>query len=234
MIVILLLLLFATLLVIDHFHGKRNPSQPAMPPALAPVDEAAPRLRPHIVAGFQVPENVRYHPGHTWALKESPTLVRIGMDDFAAKLLGPIDGIVFPQRGQWIRQGQRILSIERHGAKIDLVSPIEGSVSEVNDVLAKDAALAGKDPYGDGWLLTVQAPDAPTNFRNLLGGALARSWMQEAAVRLQRRLLQLPKTGNAAIPAGALAQDGGVAVDDLAAQLPEPKFAELAREFFLG
>jgi glycine cleavage system H lipoate-binding protein len=224
MMIFLLLLIFLALLVIDHFYGKRRVVRAIVTPATVQVDETAPRLRPHVVSGFQVPENVRYHPGHTWALKESPTLVRVGMDDFAAKLLGPVDKITFPQRGQWIRQGQRILSIEGHGAKVDLVSPIEGSISDINAVLTKDPVTAGKDPYGDGWLVTVQAPDAVTNFRNLLGGALARSWTAEAVARLQSRMPQL---------AGALAQDGGVAVDGLAAQLPEGQFAEIAHEFFL-
>jgi hypothetical protein len=84
--------------------------------------------------------------------------------------------------------------------------------------------MARKDAYGDGWLVTVQAPDAKTNFRNLMGGALARAWMEEAAARLQRRMPQF---------AGALAQDGGVAVNDLSAELPENEIAELAHEFFL-
>ncbi len=49
---------------------------------------AAPRLTPSLVGGFSVPDNLRYHPGHTWALSESPNLVRIGIDDFASKLIG--------------------------------------------------------------------------------------------------------------------------------------------------
>jgi glycine cleavage system H lipoate-binding protein len=146
------------------------------------------------------------------------------MDDFAGKLLGKIEKVVLPQRGQWIRQGQKMFSVERNGVKIDMVSPIEGSVADINEALVAEPGLTCKDAYGDGWLVTVQAPDAKTNFRNLMGGALARAWMEEAAARLQRRMPQF---------AGALAQDGGVAVGDLSAELPENELAELAREFFL-
>jgi glycine cleavage system H lipoate-binding protein len=139
-------------------------------------------------------------------------------------LLGKADKISLPQRGQWIRQGQKMLNIERNGVKIDMVSPIEGSISDINEALVKDPGLAHQDPYGDGWLVTVQAPDAKTNFRNLLGGALARGWMEEAAARLRFRLPQL---------AGALAQDGGTAVDELAAHVPENDLVEMSHEFFL-
>jgi glycine cleavage system H lipoate-binding protein len=66
-----------------------------------------------LVGGFAVPENLRYHPGHTWALSESPNLVRVGMDDFASKLTGRSENITLPQRGQWIRQGQKVCTIYR-------------------------------------------------------------------------------------------------------------------------
>ena len=221
MTVLLVLFTFVAFLLIDHFrsHGV---VQPTLEVAAA---ETLPRLQPAIVAGFRVPENLRYHPGHTWALQESPNLVRVGMDDFATKLTGTIGTITLPQRGQWIRQGQKMCTVHRDGSAVDMVSPIEGTVSDINEAVAKNPKLALGDPYGDGWLVTVQAPDTKTNFRNLLGGALARSWMEEAATRLQRRM---------PIALGALAQDGGVAVDDLTAELPDQEWLPLAKEFFLS
>jgi glycine cleavage system H lipoate-binding protein len=221
MTVILVLLTFATFLLIDHFYSrKRVVTQPVL---MAAKREAQPRSG--VVSGFQVPENLRYHPGHTWALNESPSLVRVGMDDFASKLIGKVERIVLPQRGQWIRQGQKIATIFRDGAAVDMVSPIEGSIADVNDTVARDPMLARKDPYGEGWLVTVQSPDAKTNFRNLLGGALARWWTEESASRLQRKMPQM---------LGALAQDGGVAMENLTDQIPDKEWTAVAKEFFLS
>ena len=195
-------------------------------PAISKTGPAtAPQLKPSLVGGFSVPDNLRYHPGHTWALSESPNLVRIGIDDFASKLVGKVEQVTLPQRGQWIRQGQKVWSIVRNGVKVDMVSPIEGSVADINESIARDPELARKDPYGEGWLLTVQSPDAKTNFRNLLGGALARWWMEESAGRLQKKMPSM---------LGALAQDGGAAVDNIAAQMPNQDWAALAKEFFLS
>ena len=222
MTVLLVLLTFVTFLLIDHFHSRKVVVQPAVQISKR---EAPPRLAPSLVGGFQVPEKLRYHPGHTWALSESPSLVRVGMDEFASKLTGKIERITLPQRGQWIRQGQKIWSLHRDGATVDMVSPIEGSVADINENAVRDPELARKDPYGEGWLLTVQSPDAKTNFRNLLGGALARWWTEESASRLQRRM---------PMALGALAQDGGVAMDNLAAQIPDKDWAALAKEFFLS
>jgi len=223
MTVLLVLLTFITFLLIDHFYSRKHAVvQPAL--QTSAVRRSAP-LQPSLVGGFRVPENLRYHPGHTWALSESPSLVRVGMDDFASKLTGSVEKISLPQRGQWIRQGQKMCTVFRDGSSVDMVSPIEGSVADVNDSLAQDPKLALRDPYGEGWLVTVQSPDAKTNFRNLLGGALARWWTEEASSRLQRKM---------PMALGALAQDGGVAMDNLTAQLPDQEWLPLAKEFFLS
>jgi glycine cleavage system H lipoate-binding protein len=222
MTVLLVLFTFGIFLLIDYFYSRRHA---VVQPALQLAKPAPPRLAPSLVGGFQVPENLRYHLGHTWALSESPNLVRVGMDDFASKLAGKVQTITLPQRGQWLRQGQKVCTLHRDGMAVDMISPIEGSVSDVNDALGSNPELASKDPYGEGWLITVQSPDAKTNFKNLLGGALARWWTEESAGRLQRRMPTL-------LP--ALAQDGGVAVENVAAELPDKDWAALTKEFFLS
>jgi hypothetical protein len=136
-----------------------------------------------------------------------------------------VERITLPQRGQWIRQGQKVCTIHRDGAAVDMVSPIEGSVADINEAIVRNPELANKDPYGEGWLITVQSPDAKTNFRNLLGGALARWWTEESASRLQRKMPMM---------LGALAQDGGVAMDNVTVHMPDQDWAALAKEFFLS
>ena len=223
MTVLLVLFTFGLFLLIDYFRTRHAVAQPAL--ELAAKPETRPRLQPALVAGFEVPANLRYHPGHSWALQESPGLVRVGMDDFASKLTGTVDNIALPRRGQWIRQGQKLCAVHRDGSAVDMVSPIEGTVADINEVVARNAKLALSDPYGEGWLVTVQAPDAKTNFRNLLGGALARWWMEEAATRLSRRMPMVT---------GALAQDGGVAMNNLTIHIPDQEWMPLAKEFFLS
>ena len=223
MTVIMVLMTFAIFLLIDYVRGQKQTAK--QPVVVHAIRETAPRVVPAMVAGFQVPENVRYHAGHTWALSESSELVRVGMDDFASKLIGKIESIALPQRGRWVRQGQKIWTIFRDGKSVDMVSPIEGTITDVNEAVVRDPKLARKDPYGEGWLVTVQAPDSKLNFRNLLGGSLARLWTESAALQLHNRI---------PVMAGALAQDGGVAVDDITAHLPNEDWAVLTKEFFLS
>jgi glycine cleavage system H protein len=224
MTVLLLLATFAVFLTIDYIRDRKRIAQLTTQPV--PEVVAVPKLRPNFVSGFDLRENLQYHPGHTWALQESPTLVRVGLDDFAARLAGKIDSIILPKPGVWIRQGQKFLTVLKDGNKVELVSPIEGEVTGVNEAAMKDTTLPSRDPYGQGWLMTVLSPDAQTSFRNLLSGNLARQWMAEAASRLRAKIPAMAM-------AGAFAQDGGIAVDDLAAFLPGQTWIELAHEFFL-
>lgn len=221
MVALLVILTFAVMLLVDHLVLRQPIVIADEAPAKAPGIPA--RVAP-VVAGFAVPDNIAFHPGHTWAAAQAGDAVRVGIDDFAAKVAGGVDRIDAPTRGQWIRQGQKILSMHRAGRNIDLVSPIEGTVTAVNDAALADPELARKDPYGKGWLLEVNSPDAKTNFRNLLTGKLARRWMEDAAARL-RALMPMP--------AGALAQEGGVAVDDVLAAVPDADWKKAADEFFL-
>jgi len=185
---------------------------------------AQPRLVPAVVGGFKVASNVAYHPGHTWAAAESAQLVRVGIDDFAAKIAGRLQKVTLPVPGTWVRQGQAVITVEHDGKTAKMVSPIEGTVMSINPAVAADPDMMRRDSYGDGWLFTVQAPDAKTMFRNLVSGSMVRGWMEDATRRLQT---VMPAT------AGALAQDGGLACDDLTPNLPEGKWDAIAGEFFL-
>jgi glycine cleavage system H lipoate-binding protein len=222
MIILLVVLTFAAAILLDHLLLRRKLvvlTGETVTAAATP----RPRVLPAIVAGFNLPDNLAYHPGHTWAAAEGPTRVRIGIDDLAAKLGGDIERIEIPERGRWIRQGQKIIAMHRDGREIDLASPMEGEIVDVNEFALRNPMETKNDPYGNGWLLTVNAPDAKTNFRNLLNGTLARRWMDDAAARLRTL-----------VPASlATAQEGGVAVDDLVKQIPEADWERVAKELFL-
>jgi glycine cleavage system H protein len=218
MIALFIILTFAVFILLDHILLRRNPTF---------LEEAAarperPRLLPPIVGGFNVPDNVRFHPGHTWAAGETAELVRVGIDDFAAKLVGTAKKVEVPTRGQWVRQGQKIFSFRDGDRKIDLVSPIEGTVVDINEAALQSPGMTREDPYGDGWLIEVHSPDAKTNFKNLLSGNVARRWMEDAAARLRALIPS---------PAGAFAQDGGVVTDDVLSLVLDWRAA--VQEFFL-
>jgi glycine cleavage system H protein len=221
MTVILVLATFLVFIVLDYALNRRKAVATA--PALAPRAVPA-MLGGDYVDGFLTPATVSYHSGHTWLVRERKNVVRVGADEFAAALVGKVENVELPKPGQWIRQGQKVLSFYRGGEKTEMVSPTEGEVMEVNSEVVKNPATLRQDPYGKGWLVTVHVPDEESTGRNLVPKSLVREWMRDAVERLYARQPAL---------AGAVAADGGRPADDLLAALPDANWKEVTGEFFL-
>jgi len=221
MTVILVLVTFLVLIVLDYALNRRK-AMVAVPVELAKAVPAP--LGGDYVDGFLVPEQVSYHSGHSWLVRERKNVVRVGADEFAAALLGKVESIELPKPGQWIRQGQKVVSFFRDGQKTEMVSPTEGEVLEVNAEVLRNPAALRQDPYGNGWLVSVHVPDEENTGRNLVPKGLVREWMREAVERLYSRQPAL---------AGAVAADGGRPTEDLLAGLPDASWKEVTGEFFL-
>ena len=220
MTVILVLVTFLVFILLDWAINRRKAPQVAVAPARA----VPPLLEPSYVEGFLVPEQLSYHPGHTWALRERRNLVRVGADEFAAALAGHIERVELPKPGHWVRQGQKVWSLFRDGEKTEMVSPTEGEVVEINPEVVANPELLRKDPYGKGWLAVIHVPDEESTARNLIPAGLVRNWMREAVGRLYARQPQL---------AGAVAADGGLPMEDLLGGLPDADWKQVTGEFFL-
>jgi glycine cleavage system H protein len=184
----------------------------------------APPVEPVWVAGYQLPEALHYHRGHTWARAIDPDTVVVGMDDFARRLLGPAKEVSVPAVGAWLRQGDSAFGVKVDGRAADLVSPVEGEVLEVNDKLRDHPTLATDDPYGRGWVLKVRPAALAANLRNLLSGTLAKRFTEDAREGLDLRLMAL---------SGSVLQDGGEPVADFARHLPKDEWRRLVGEFLL-
>jgi glycine cleavage system H protein len=190
----------------------------------------APRLAPgrvlaarrEVLSGwFRLPESVWFHPGHTWAEPAGKGRFRLGLDDFAQKLLGPPALIALPAIGKRLRRDEPGWSVEAGGHRFDLPAPIAGRVVARNEAALRDPGLVTGDPYGTGWLLEVEAPRWGSGARSLLRGRRAQRWLSRVEGAL--RLRMSPEVG-------AVLQDGGVPVSGIARALAIQDWDELARE----
>ncbi|HTX35800.1 MAG TPA: glycine cleavage system protein H [Bryobacteraceae bacterium] len=224
MTVILVLATFLVFIVVDYALNRRK-ALVTVPVETASANSAVPAsLGGDYVDGFLVPGNISYHPGHSWLVRERKNVVRVGADEFAAALLGKFESIELPKPGQWIRQGQKVVSFVRDGEKTEMVSPTEGEVLEVNPEVLRNPAALRHDPYGKGWLVTVHVPDEENTTRNLVPNCLVREWVRESVERLYAMQPAL---------AGAVAADGGRPSEELLAGLPDAGWKEVTAEFFL-
>jgi glycine cleavage system H lipoate-binding protein len=190
----------------------------------------APRLAPErvlaaqrsVLSGwFQLPAWALFHQGHTWAAPFGARRFRLGLDDFAQKLLGQPAAITLPVVGDRLRQNGPAWSLDVGGHRFDLPAPISGRVIARNDEVVHEPGLINSDPYGKGWLLEVETPRWGSGTRSLFRGARASSWL--AKVEGALRLRMNPEVG-------AVLQDGGVPVPGIARALDAERWDELARE----
>lgn len=218
MAVLLLVITFAVFIVVDMVLNRKRAPKVEMG-----VSPASVNAEP-VIAGFHLPQNLKYHTGHTWLQRERKNVSRIGADEFAAVFAGPIDRIELPKAGTWIRQGQKAIRLFRGAHKIELVSPVEGEVVDLNEEVLANPRLLLEDPYGQGWFMTVFSPDEEGPARNLLPASLLRSWMREAADRFYALQPQL---------AGATAADGGRPMKNATAAMPADEWQRAGESLFL-
>lgn len=97
---------------------------------------------------------LRYSVEHEWL--ESSTPARIGITAVAADALGEVVFVDLPEVGSQVEAGEVCGELESTKAVSDLYSPVSGSVVAVNEALEDAPETVNSDPYGDGWLFTVE------------------------------------------------------------------------------
>jgi glycine cleavage system H protein len=217
--ILFVLLMFLLVMSISYFRTRSQVA--ARPEAFA--GPQVPRMQREY--GVSIPEGYCFHPGHAWVLKEGGETARVGIDSFAANLLGKIDRIDAMGVNRWVRQGQKLVSLQSGGETYELVSPIEGVVTAINQDVVQDPNVIARDPYQAGWIAMVKSPDLAINKKNLIQGSMVAPWMQNSVTRLNGMVGQLAPT---------MAADGGLPVAGLLARVPADVREKLAKEFFLS
>jgi glycine cleavage system H lipoate-binding protein len=174
------------------------------------------------IRGFEVPMNHYFHNGHTWARIESGGFIRIGLDDFALKVLGKADGLDLPLMGKELDQGAVGWGLKRKDNLADVLSPVDGVIVDVNDSVRENPALANREPYGDGWLFTVRHPNIKRTVQKLMDDSATLRWMGEEVATLENMVEEV---------AGPLAADGGFFQEDIYGNLPDLGWNRLTRAF---
>ncbi|MBN2418847.1 MAG: hypothetical protein JXL81_05635 [Deltaproteobacteria bacterium] len=175
------------------------------------------------VSGFNVPQGYYFHKGHTWVKMEEDSSVRVGLDDFALRLMGPLDKIEAPLMGKKVAREQASIYVKRGEHRAFLLSPVSGVVMAVNPELRENGRLANNSPYSDGWVMKVQ----PDNLRDDLKGLMINKETDEFITGQVDKLYALVEEVS-----GPLAADGGDFSCDIFGSLPQLGWNRLAAAFF--
>ncbi len=175
------------------------------------------------VSGFKLAQDHYYHFGHTWARVEYGGRVRIGLDDFASRLLGPQDKIKLPQLGEDVRQGSQLAELSRAQNRAEVLSPVNGKVVAVNFKLKTKAETANKKPYSQGWFMLVQPHGLRKSLKNLFFGVESLAWLDDEATRLSTLVSE--QTGY------RMAATGGEAINDIYGNVPGLNWNQIVSTF---
>jgi glycine cleavage system H protein len=121
-----------------------------------------------------VPEELRYTSDHEWVRLEDGGRVRIGITDYAQEALGDVVFVELPEVGAAVEANQTFSEVESTKSVSDVYAPLAGTVAEVNTDLAESPERLNTDPYGVGWICTIDPADGAA-YATLLDAAAYRS-----------------------------------------------------------
>ena len=126
-----------------------------------------------------VPDDLVYTAEHEYVARTGdPSIVKIGITDYAQGELGDVVFVRLPKPGDRFDAHQAFGEIEAVKAVSELYSPLAGDVVEVNAGLDQDSGIVNRDPYGNGWMVKLRVANSEA-LKDLLSAKAYRSHIGE-------------------------------------------------------
>ena len=123
------------------------------------------------------PDDIKYHREHAWVRVEGKKAT-LGITDFAQQQLGDIVYVDLPEIESEVDADSELSEIESTKATSPVISPVSGSIAEVNEDLADSPEIINEDPYGNGWLVVIEMGD-PSELNDLMNKAEYEQYLKE-------------------------------------------------------
>lgn len=123
------------------------------------------------------PDDIKYHREHSWVRLEGKRAT-VGVTDYAQQQLGDIVYVDLPEIDTEVDADSELLEIESTKTTSPVISPVSGSVVEVNEDLADSPEIINEDPYGNGWLVVIDLSD-PSELNDLMSRDEYEAFLKE-------------------------------------------------------
>lgn len=134
---------------------------------------------------YSIPGGVFIAPNHCWVSLNPDGSVYVGIDDFANRFIGNLDGIEFPELGNEIEKYQQMFTLSANGNKFLFDSPVTGKVIAINTILADNPDHLKNAPYFDNWLCKIESTKLEECLSQLKIGQQAISHFEKDIEKLQ-------------------------------------------------
>ncbi len=101
---------------------------------------------------------MKFTEEHEWLRVEGDEVV-VGITAHAAEQLGDVVFIELPDEGQTVSKDDEIVVIESVKAASDILAPLDGVITEVNEPLVEEPGKVNEDPEGDAWFFKMKIED---------------------------------------------------------------------------
>jgi len=105
---------------------------------------------------FKVVKSLRYSKDDVWVKTENDVKIRIGLTDFAQRSSGDIVFTEVEPAGNKVVRGKALGNYETIKLVQDILSPVDGVITEVNPLLESRPEVINSDPYNSGWIAVIQ------------------------------------------------------------------------------
>ena len=177
---------------------------------------------------FRLPKDIGFHPGHAWALIQPGGSIKVGIDDFIRRLVGPIDAITAPGPGTQAEEGTPLLSMRIGERELAVPSPLTGKVVSVNADLMRGMAAETDSELDQEWLIEIQPDNPRVAAKGLRAADQAARWLEGEMERL-RGFLSAQVVRPAL--AGVTLADGGEPIRGALALLDKEGWAAFQQKF---
>ena len=106
-----------------------------------------------------LPTELKYATSHEW-IRQDGNVVTIGITEYAQDSLGDVVFVEVPEQGTTVVLGDSFTEVESTKSVSDIYAPVSGVISAVNEALDDQPELLNSDPYGEGWICSIQYSDA--------------------------------------------------------------------------
>ncbi|HUF57764.1 MAG TPA: glycine cleavage system protein GcvH [Thermohalobaculum sp.] len=102
---------------------------------------------------------MKYTDDHEWVKADGDTAT-VGITSHAAEQLGDLVFVELPEVGATFSKGDTAATVESVKAASDILAPVDGEITEVNEAIAEDPSIVNSDPQGKGWFFKLKLADA--------------------------------------------------------------------------
>jgi CheY-like chemotaxis protein/glycine cleavage system H lipoate-binding protein len=128
---------------------------------------------------FSIPGGVFIYKNHTWVNMNQEGIAKVGIDDFAKKLVGNITSLELPNLGMDVKAGQPLFTIKQGNRSVTFSSPVSGKVSQINTLLKENIEALDVTPYERNWVCAIDAENLDNEIKEMHIGKTAVSFFQD-------------------------------------------------------